>query len=663
MKISFYKNSSDTIGAEVNDTAVLGGILSGRWKEQIDNLRVLLQNSEDGKEYDRSKRQLAAATFGGVFSERGMDNCIAPSGLLILDVDKLDESTLASYKEAFCADRYTYACFVSPSGAGLKILVKYDAANHLQAFLTAEKYYKETYACKLDPSGKDISRLCYVSCDPDMFMNEDSDTLIGDPAIVVSDGSNSFDKRPEKFKGYVISKDAREALAVCEKWTERHHQYVSGNRNNYIHVLACNLNRAGVVEQDALIMIYNKYSDLDFKEVETTVGSAYKNTSEHNSIDIYSRPVDELPVHREETETMSLEEETIFLDTLEMLKAGVKINMVSKYVKNYGVSFLSLDEDNVKGLMNQAYSTYKNESAAEDFQMSSAGKALMNVVQNYKDNGGVPTRVPEVDDTLNGGLMPGNLYGAIGDGGTFKSLLTMVIAVDQAYVKGNNGLVVYLNGEMSELQLMDRLLNKELGINLQEELRLKKVTEEKLNEYLGLLKEKVGENFQVVSSAGWNTATIAKKVKDLEDLTGKKATLIVVDGLTQMEDLRNDEIKSAIHNSGELKALAKDTNTAILCLVHVSGNPPKHHRDTSKLIRGGTKLINNMDAMFCTSLFIDEEKSNIQNNDIMYQDGMFYLRFIDKRGSGKIINKAIRMHRPLRMEVLNVDPQAMEVEV
>lgn len=662
MFISIYQNSTDTIGVEADHIKVLSGIQSGRWKVMIENLRALLQSGSE-EDYSRSKRQLPAATFGGTFAKREASALTRYSGLIILDIDNLNEFEVQEYKNAFKLDTFIYSCFISPSLRGLKILVKLESNqdNHLQAFLALEKHFKDTYAVALDKSGKDLSRLCYVSYDPDIYINEDSEVFSFAPEEFIQNTSNQFDKRPDRFKGYILSKDAKYAFGICEKWTQRHHQYEQGNRNNYIHVLACNLNRAGVFVDDTMLMIYNSCSDLDFKEVEQTVNSAYKNNSrEHNSIDIYNTDEKDLPDHHAETETMSQQEEIIYLDTMAFLESGMKINVISKYIKNFGTTFLGQTEENVKAIMNQAFAAYKATSE-ESFTIESADKTLESVLENFKDDTGVSTNVIEFDAILRGGLMPGNLYGAIGDGGSFKSVFAHCVGSTEANVTAKNNLVVYLNGEMSELQLMDRVMNKELGIDLQDMLKAKTINKTNIAEYTMRLKEVLGENFQIVSSSGWNSADILKKVKEIEQKLNKKATLLIIDGLTQMEDIKKDEIKSAIHNSGQLKELAKDTNTAVICLVHVSGNPPKHYRDTASLIRGGTKLINNMDAMFCMSRLIDEGASNMENADYIYREGIFYVRFIDKRGTGKVENKIIQVHRPLRLEVLAIDPQMMEV--
>jgi hypothetical protein len=65
------------------------------------------------------------------------------------------------------------------------------------------------------------------------------------------------------------------------KLTENKKSFTTGNRNNFVHQLACNLNRSGVPFAAALGFILVDYN-YDEKEVMAAVNSAYKNTSEHS---------------------------------------------------------------------------------------------------------------------------------------------------------------------------------------------------------------------------------------------------------------------------------------------------------------------------------------------------------------------------------------------
>lgn len=659
IKVSLYNGSKDTVGFEADYTKILAGIQTGRWQKDIQNLRTLLKN-EGVYRYSQSKIHLPAATFAGTFTARNAAAIKTHSKMIVLDIDGITETQINNYKDSFKDDKFIHACFVSPSNLGIKILIKLqcEPTHHLAAFLALKEYFKGNYALTIDDSGKDISRLCFISYDPDLYLNEGSEPFIFDlKEIKLGPTIAKFDERPEKFKGYVISKDAKYAFGVCEKWTQRHHQYEQGNRNNYLHVLSCNLNRAGVHIDDALLMIYNNHSDLPFKEIEQCVHSAYRRASEHNSIDIYNTEESNLPDHIEDL-GLTNEQEIIFNDTLKLKKAGIDNNMIAKLIKNFGIAFFGMTEKEVGDVMNKAVTAFKKGSG--EFKNESASESLLQAISEYQDTGGVSTGVLEFDDILNGGLMPSCLYGMVGVGGSFKSLLAHCIGADLAK---NGGLTIYFNMEMSRLQLMDRVVNKELGIELTNGLKNKTITEANVPEIILQLKDVLKDNFQIVTGSGFTQDSIVDIVRNCESKLNKKVSLIIVDGLSQLEDSKKDEIKSAIFNSGELKEVAKKSNAAVIVLVHTSGGINKHTRNTANYIRGNQKVSNNMDAIFCTSLLIDENSSNMDEGDILYRQGIFYVRLIDKRGSGLVASKIIRVHRPLKLEPLDIDPQAMEISV
>ena len=67
------------------------------------------------------KSKLPVAMFSGVFKGRRDDDLMEHSGLIVLDFDhiRVDE-----YKPLIGTDEYVRACWTSPSGDGLKVLVK-----------------------------------------------------------------------------------------------------------------------------------------------------------------------------------------------------------------------------------------------------------------------------------------------------------------------------------------------------------------------------------------------------------------------------------------------------------------------------------------------------------------------------------------------------------
>ena len=170
---SMFRNSYDTEPAGVATLAQLAAdIRGGRWQAQVERLRAMTAD-----EYDRQKPYLQAVAFGGTFSKRNKSSLVKPSGLVIIDIDHIAGQELADIKARLIADRHTALCFVSPSGAGLKAVFNAeftDDATFKQAWRAIADCFKQTHGITLDPTGKDIGRLCYVSYDPEAHYNPDA---------------------------------------------------------------------------------------------------------------------------------------------------------------------------------------------------------------------------------------------------------------------------------------------------------------------------------------------------------------------------------------------------------------------------------------------------------------------------------------------------------
>ncbi len=66
------------------------------------------------------------------------------------------------------------ACFKSPGGNGIKVIVKVNPSKetHTNQFYALEKYYTENYNLEIDPSCKDVARAMLLSYDPNIVYNQ-----------------------------------------------------------------------------------------------------------------------------------------------------------------------------------------------------------------------------------------------------------------------------------------------------------------------------------------------------------------------------------------------------------------------------------------------------------------------------------------------------------
>ncbi|MBW8360116.1 MAG: virulence-associated E family protein [Weeksellaceae bacterium] len=291
MKSTIFKNFNEVI--ENKDILkILEDIKTGTYRNAITYLRKSL--AEDKKEAaERAKKALPAFTPSATFKGgRKMEFLTNYNALVVLDIDKINKEKLQESKEKLKGNQFVFAAFTSPSGNGLKVFIKIktDKTEHKESFLKLQEYFEKLLQLEIDKSGKDITRLCFFSYDPEIFVNENSavftTALIDSTCLSDQSEETSCEAgRPREE----ISKHQSNPQADCNilyhhcvQFTEKKESFVEGNRNNFVFQLANNLNRKGIPETLALGYILADY-DYNSQEVMTAVKSAYSNTSDHGT--------------------------------------------------------------------------------------------------------------------------------------------------------------------------------------------------------------------------------------------------------------------------------------------------------------------------------------------------------------------------------------------
>lgn len=235
----------------------LDRIKSGRSKERCEQIRSC--NSKD--ERGNLKGLLPCVVFTGKFTARNNDSCIEQTKLIILDFDNVID--LKTEKESLKATKFIYACWVSPSGTGLKALVKVATNDHTGHFLSLEKRFPQ-----LDSAGKDIARVCYESYDPDLYLNLNSEVYTGiykEPAKEVKIDTSTSDYKFGCLLTWLRNKGT---------------SFIDGNRNNFVFRLAAACNRIGMSENDCIYNIGMIVSGTGFEdEANVSIRGVYKRYS------------------------------------------------------------------------------------------------------------------------------------------------------------------------------------------------------------------------------------------------------------------------------------------------------------------------------------------------------------------------------------------------
>lgn len=295
--IQLYSNVKDNTGTSSTVAAAIQKICSNDLQKNILKLRdlqsELAQKKEVGaapailKKQDelisKCKGSLPAVTWSGTFNKRSAKELQQHSGLICLDIDKLLKDELAFLLLKIKKDPHTFICFISPSGNGLKVIIKIDATaeNHIDFFKSLEAYYLKTFKIEIDKSGKDVSRLCFLTYDTNIFVNENS-LPYELPGTAQPETHNPKPLTPLNKAQQTDLQNTGEDLYSVIYFTEKISSYIEGNHNNFIHLFACNANRKGFLLNDVLSFAVAHFSNKPQREIEQTVKSAYaQNTNEH----------------------------------------------------------------------------------------------------------------------------------------------------------------------------------------------------------------------------------------------------------------------------------------------------------------------------------------------------------------------------------------------
>lgn len=275
--VTIFKNFNEVV-EQKSLPAILEEIRTGKYRHTIVYLRKSLAEKKDDA-YTKAKKSLLAFTPSGKFvGGRKMEFLTEYSKTIIMDIDKQSKEDLIKANHLANQSEFTYASFISPSGNGLKILVKIDTpkAEHKETFLLVQDYYEKLLNLEIDKSGKDITRLCFYSADEKLYLNESASTFVTSSAV---DEVQTVIPSAVEGNQQPTTNNSEAIYNHCIKFTEKKVQFAEGNRNVFVHQLACNLNRKGIALHEALNYILTDFG-YDEKEVTQAVNSAYGNNHE-----------------------------------------------------------------------------------------------------------------------------------------------------------------------------------------------------------------------------------------------------------------------------------------------------------------------------------------------------------------------------------------------
>ena len=259
MTCTIFKNifSKDPIYISIDKA--LERIARGNSKAQVEEIR----QSIDKEKANKLKANLPSVCFSGKFGANRQDaDLLEHSGFIVLDFDGVED--LRATQTEIISSKFVYACWVSPSGNGLKALVKIaDGSKHREHFDALREVFPE-----IDKSGINQSRVCYESYDPEIYINQKSEV---------------FKKTKKTEKVLVTEKANTNDAEIFKKlltWlSNKNEAFVTGERNNFIFKLASACCRYGIDEYSTESLISGEFlanSEFSKSECSRAIKSAYR---------------------------------------------------------------------------------------------------------------------------------------------------------------------------------------------------------------------------------------------------------------------------------------------------------------------------------------------------------------------------------------------------
>jgi hypothetical protein len=206
-------------------------------KEQIEDIR----KCQDTDQKQELKKQLPYFNMGLFKDNIRLNANFEQTQFIILDIDHIGYSEATELRQKLKQDTATFAAFRSPSGDGVKVIYRLDSVIITEAeYRRVYQYYKDNfhkqyYEPDLTP---EPSRTCFLSYDPDIYVNENTVALSTDVAPqpkvakkkstqrdLLNKGERAGDRTPTAAKiiGHSIhSGHTRDAVKlILEGWNQK----------------------------------------------------------------------------------------------------------------------------------------------------------------------------------------------------------------------------------------------------------------------------------------------------------------------------------------------------------------------------------------------------------------------------------------------------------
>ena len=255
----------------------------------------------DDKLRKEAKKSLPVIMWQGIFHHRSNNGCTLLTGLMCIDVDHKTDEELKMIKQTVMGWGCTYCCFKSPSGDGLKVVIKTDNISLIHYgnfYRQVEQIFINQFGIEPDDDCEDVGRACYCSFDPDLYYNPNAIPLHLEYDPKYDKQEPEHDNTSASYSLPTITPTARfiarlnslrnpmtdeQIIKILDiRFQKFQDNYIDGNRTHSIFIQAKSLCEAGIDIEKAINYLESRFlpTGYDKEKLRYEVNRSYEKNAE-----------------------------------------------------------------------------------------------------------------------------------------------------------------------------------------------------------------------------------------------------------------------------------------------------------------------------------------------------------------------------------------------
>lgn len=289
---------------------------------------------------------------------------------------------------------------------------------------------------------------------------------------------------------------------------------------------------------------------------------------------------------------------------VQQLKTEHKKQKLGEFLEDFKTSLVYLDDETIKKKIEYLTRNYLQDNTKEENKFIN----MIDLLNTSEENKNI-INLPYKDLNANFKIIKGNLITV----GSRTSMGKTAFCLDLAIKLASDYNIVYVNLEMSKIDLLYRILANISEINLQEISNYNNIIKGN-PKYIKAVEKLKTLNLNILDCENNDYKTIINNIQELDEK--KKQDIVIIDYLTLMKDNsingnKNNEIEYIVNN---LKLIAKKLNICIVIVSQLSREIEKREDKKPKLSdlrdSGGVEQASDVVLLLYRQDYYTKENSN-----------------------------------------------------